>query len=101
METRTEYLKQEHPVGIQKGVSSDTRSVRMQEFVRVVMHLNGGYTKVRLERFEGSGMADGGIEWDIPTQVIPSHLRFIGTRFLLLADLNNPDPNFEVQELAL
>ena len=28
-------------------------------------------------------MADGGIYWDIPTSVIPPHLRQMGSRFLL------------------
>ncbi len=27
----------------------------------------------------------GGIYWDIPTEVIPPHLRSMGSRFLLLA----------------
>ncbi len=35
------------------------------------MHLNGGFTKVALERTLGSGLADGGIYWDIPTDRIP------------------------------
>jgi hypothetical protein len=72
---------------------------RVREPVRVVMHLNGGLTKVRLERFEGLGLADGGIEWEIPTQAIPQHLRFIGSRFVIIPDLNRPTALFEVQEL--
>lgn len=55
-----------------------------REPVRVLMHLNGGYTKVILERMEGKGLADGGVDWDIPTQKIPFHLRKIGSRFLLI-----------------
>lgn len=54
------------------------------EPVRVLMHLNGGYTKVLLERIEGQGLVDGGIEWEIPTHKIPFHLRKIGSRFLLI-----------------
>jgi hypothetical protein len=46
-----------------------------REPARVVMHLNGGFTKVALERTLGSGMADGGVYWDIPTGRIPLHLR--------------------------
>lgn len=58
-----------------------------REPVRVLMHLNGGYTKVTLERFEGNGLANGGIDWDIPTQKIPFHLRNIGSRFLVIGKL--------------
>ncbi|HEY9848804.1 MAG TPA: hypothetical protein V6D28_05070 [Leptolyngbyaceae cyanobacterium] len=58
-----------------------------RESARVLMHLNGGYTKVTLERFEGNGLANGGITWDIPTQKIPFHLRNIGSRFLVIGKL--------------
>lgn len=58
--------------------------LREPEPVRVLMHLNGGYTKVMLERVEGKGLADGGVDWDIPTQKIPLHLRKIGSRFLVI-----------------
>ncbi len=58
-----------------------------REPVCVLMHLNGGYTKVMLERFEGNGLAGGGITWDIPTQKIPFHLRNIGSRFLVIGKL--------------
>lgn len=47
------------------------------------MHLPEGYTKVLVERTRGIGMADGGIYWDIPTNVIPPHLPQMGSRFLL------------------
>lgn len=53
----------------------------LREPVRVLMHLNGGYTKVMLERVEGKGLANGGVDWDIPTRKIPYHLRKIGSRF--------------------
>ena len=53
-----------------------------REPVRVLMHLNGGYTRVSVVRTEGLGMADGGVTWDIPTGAIPPHLRAIGAQFL-------------------
>ena len=56
----------------------------IEEPVRVLFHLNG-YTKVIVERTEGVGMADGGITWDIPTDVIPAPLRRIGSRFVVSA----------------
>ena len=56
------------------------------------MHLNGGMTKVSLERTEGSGMADGGITWDIPTDDIPMHLRHIGSRFVVVTTMLRPEP---------
>jgi hypothetical protein len=52
------------------------------EPVRVLFHLNG-YTKVLLERTAGVGLADGGIVWEISTDMIPAHLRQIGSRFLV------------------
>ena len=54
----------------------------LREAVRVLFHLNG-YTKILLERTEGLGMADGGIVWEIATDVIPPHLRKIGSRFIV------------------
>jgi len=58
----------------------------IQEPVRVLLHVNGGYTKVLFERTEGLGIADGGIIWEIPTHVIPFHLRPLGSRFLLMSE---------------
>jgi hypothetical protein len=50
----------------------------LREKVRVVMHLPEGYTKVLVERIRG-------VYWDIPTSVIPPHLRQMGTRFIVEA----------------
>jgi len=47
------------------------------------MHLPEGWTKVLLVRTYGVGLADGGIDWDIPTEKIPPTLRSIGSVFLL------------------
>jgi hypothetical protein len=58
----------------------DKRIVR--EEARVLFHLNG-YTKVLLKRTEGVGLADGGIVCDISTEIIPAHLRKIGSRFIV------------------
>lgn len=55
-----------------------------REPARVLMHLNGGFTKVILERTIGIGHANGGTEWDIPTHRIPLHLRAIGSRFVIV-----------------
>jgi len=54
----------------------------IREPARVLFHLNG-YTKVSLERADGVGLADGGIVWDISTEIIPAHLRKIGSRFIV------------------
>jgi hypothetical protein len=54
----------------------------MREPARVLFHLNG-YTKILLERTGGVGMADGGIVWEISTDLIPAHLRKIGSRFVV------------------
>jgi hypothetical protein len=60
-------------------------SVALRENVRVIMHLPEGYTKVLVERTLGLGLAGGGIYWDIPTNVIPFHLRQMGSRFVVRA----------------
>jgi hypothetical protein len=57
----------------------------LSEKVRVTMHLSGGYTKVLVEQTEGVGMAGGGIYLEIPTKIIPLHLRGMGSRFVLVA----------------
>ncbi|HYE73254.1 MAG TPA: hypothetical protein VEF04_07985 [Blastocatellia bacterium] len=54
----------------------------IHEPARLLFHLNG-CTKVLLERTERVGMADGGIVWEIPTEIIPAHLRKIGSRFVV------------------
>jgi hypothetical protein len=63
------------------------------------MHLNGGYTRVVLERTFGLGLADGGIEWDIPTDIIPTHLRRIGSRFILISNNPKPDESDDIDAL--
>jgi hypothetical protein len=54
----------------------------LREPVRVLFHLNG-YTKVSLQCGAGRGLGDGVVWWDIPTHLIPAHLRKIGSRFLV------------------
>jgi hypothetical protein len=49
----------------------------LREVVRVLMHLPGGYTRVSVVASEGSGHADGGVHWDLPTDAFPPHLRAI------------------------
>lgn len=46
-----------------------------REPAQVVMHLDSGYTRVRLR--------SGGFEWEIPTEKIPPDLRRIGSRVLI------------------
>lgn len=61
------------------------------EPVRVEFHLDGGYTKILLERAKNWGMMSERIDWDIPTNSIPPDLRTIGSRFLL--SMSSHDPN--------
>jgi hypothetical protein len=56
----------------------------VREPAKVVMHLDGGYTRISLTRIEGLGIADGGVLWDIPTEAIPFNLRRIGSQFLVI-----------------
>jgi hypothetical protein len=62
------------------------------------MHLNEGYTRVFLERTEGLGMANGSITWDIPTEIIPPHLRLLGSRFVVITEALWPDPGDSARE---
>ena len=68
-------------------------STLLREPARLVMHLNEGFTKVALERTSGSGLADGGVCWDIPTDRIPFHLRAMGSRFLVVCQTYQPEPH--------
>ena len=53
----------------------------------VEMHLPGGFTQVRLYK-----LAHGYGFWEIPTEAIPSHLRSIGSKFIVTV------PRFAVEE---
>lgn len=55
----------------------------LREKVKVTMHLPEGYTKVLLEKT--LVLWRNGICWDIPTEIIPRHLRNIGSRFILVS----------------
>lgn len=63
------------------------------------MHLNEGYTKLLVERTEGLGLADGGATWDIPTRIIPSHLRPLGCRFVVVTEALWPERGDTASEL--
>ncbi|MGL4619117.1 hypothetical protein [Chroococcidiopsis sp.] len=69
------------------------------EPVRVDFHLDGGYTRVMLERLVGLGMLDEeGWYWEIPTVSIPPNLRNIGSRFLLSwQDSYNPGNSEDIR----
>lgn len=71
----------------------------LREPAKLLMHLNGGYSKVILERTVGLGLADGGIEWEIPTDVLPSHLRAIGSRFVVVRESIVPEDDDSVDEI--
>lgn len=65
--------------GIENGIA--------REPAQVIMPLPENWTKILLVRTYGVGLADGGIYWDIPTEVIPPTLRSIGSRFVITAKL--------------
>ena len=50
------------------------------EDVQVEFHLNEGYTKLLMIRYKHNGFV-GNPYLDIPTNVIPKHLRNIGSQF--------------------
>lgn len=57
--------------------------------MKVLFHLNEGFTKVLVEKTIGGGLADGRTTWDIPTEKIPFHLRQIGSRVAVSTDVNS------------
>ncbi|WP_038081363.1 hypothetical protein [Tolypothrix bouteillei] len=59
------------------------KSLLEKEVVRVEFHLNGGYSRVIFERIQFS--------IEILTSLIPSHLRVIGSRFLVSLYAVQPD----------
>ena len=61
-------------------------SKSFEEPVKILFHLNEGFTRVILERTIGVGLADGGVEQEIPTEIIPDHLRKIGSCFILIGN---------------
>jgi hypothetical protein len=63
------------------------------------MHLDGGYTRVSVVRTEGLGLANGGAEWDIPTQSIPLHLRGIGSQFLAVTPRFTPEAHDSADDI--
>jgi len=63
------------------------------------MHLDAGFTKVSLLRTISKGLADGGLTWDIPTSAIPSHLRAIGSEFVVCAARFTPESNDSADDL--
>ncbi len=54
-----------------------------KETVRVIFHLNDGYTRVIWQRSENTAWAGTGWIFNIPTHVIPFDLRIIGSCFVL------------------
>ena len=84
----------------------------IEEPARLLFHLNG-YSKILLERTQGIGSADGDIVWDVTTDIIPIHLRKIGSRFIVRclplspeemndpAMLRNADNRIEILELPV
>ncbi len=71
----------------------------LQEPVKVDFHLDHGYTQVILERLVRMGLADGNINWDIPTNSIPSDLRTIGSRFLISVPSINLDEHDSIEDI--
>src|SRR5262249_4108568 len=70
-----------------------------REPAKVLMHLNGGYTPVGLIRYEGLGLADGGVDGDIPTRAIPPHLRALGSQILVILPRFTPEEGDAMDEL--
>lgn len=84
-----------------------------REQVRLLFQIGEGYCRVLPENFRGNGGAIGSIHWDIPTGLIPRHLRANGSRFLVVGQLvwldegdsieeaHDPVRFFKVEEISL
>jgi hypothetical protein len=86
---------------VREGRGNRWGGMRVQPFaepVRLLFHLPEGYTRVLPKRFEGMGLTDGSIGWDIPTAAIPSHLRGIGSRFFVIGQHVFPEEHDTVDE---
>ncbi|MEH2063749.1 MAG: hypothetical protein V7K50_16055 [Nostoc sp.] len=70
-----------------------------REIVKVIFHLNGGYTRVVWERSENTAWASKGWIFDIPTHVIPYDLRAIGSRFLLSIVKSNANDCEDIENI--
>lgn len=69
-----------------------------RESARVATHLNGGFTRLLLERFVGNGhVPDPSL--DIPTERIPMHLRAIGSCFVVVWTSARPDDGDSVEAI--
>ncbi|MEH2139864.1 hypothetical protein [Nostoc sp.] len=75
------------------------RFLLARETVRIIFHLDGGYTKVIWERSENTAWAGTGWIFDIPTHVIPNELRIIGSRFLLSIVKSNANPGENIKDI--
>jgi len=64
---------------------------RLEEPATVEMHLDGGFTKLWLERARS--------HIDVPTEKIPRHLRSIGSRFVVVLPCVRPEEDDSVAEI--
>ena len=70
-----------------------------REPTRVLWHGNGGVTCVSLTRYDGQGLANGGVKWDIATGSIPIHLRAIGSEFLVICPRFTPEDGDSIEDV--
>ena len=65
--------------------------------VRVLSPWNVGYTLVVVE--DMAGYTSPSVTWELPTQAIPPHLRRIGARFTVTADLVVPEADDDIEDV--
>ncbi len=70
-----------------------------REIVKVIFHLDGGYTRVVWERSENTAWAGTGWIFDIPTHVIPYDSRVISSRFLLSIVKSNANDCEDIENI--
>ena len=73
------------------------RITQQSNQVQVLMHLNGGYTRLLVSDLPGYCRPEP--VWEIPTAIIPASLRRIGSRFIVEIDLIHPEPQDSTEGL--
>ena len=66
--------------------------------VRVLFHLNEGYTRVLMDSLL-DGVPASLYDLDVPTKIIPPHLRRLGSRFILVWPLFSVDATDSADEI--
>lgn len=71
----------------------------IRETVRVVMNLNGGFTKVITESVDDGANLVEPVEHEVPTALIPEALRKPASRFVIVRTVPIPSPTDDLTSI--